>query len=225
MCSSMCCTMISYSKQSSPDVTLLVRGQLTHQLTCVLCQGIYLELYLEMTCKIESYWQPYSHCLLACILASSEIYCNNCSMESVQVLTKAGLLGAHDTASLTEYVPSFQIGQSVDEPTESQRHERFSFAVARTLDTTEEQLQELLAVTSTAKRLTAMYDAVGDGRGYLAGRHVLTCCMILVFFVTAQFGLETTARLTAASNLPALSLTLSISDPAHRFGTVRTDFR
>ena len=89
----------------------------------------------------------------------------------MQVLTKAGLLGAYDTASLTEYVPSS--GQSVDEPTEAQRHERFSFAVARTLDTTEEQLQELLAMTSTAKRLTSMYDALADGRGYLAARSTL----------------------------------------------------
>ena len=89
----------------------------------------------------------------------------------LQVLIKAGLLGARDTASLTEYFTS--TGQSVDEPTESQRHERFSFAVARTLDTTEEKLQELLAMTSTAKRLTAMFDALADGRGYLAARSTL----------------------------------------------------
>ncbi len=49
----------------------------------------------------------------------------------LQILNKAGLLGASDTAHdrLTEYFT----GQSVDEPTEAQRHERFSFAVARTL--------------------------------------------------------------------------------------------
>ena len=89
----------------------------------------------------------------------------------VQDLTKAGLLGTQDAAGLTEYFTSS--GQSVDEPTEAQRHERFSFAVARTLDTTEEQLQELLAMTSTAKRLTTMYDALADGRGYLAARSTL----------------------------------------------------
>ena len=89
----------------------------------------------------------------------------------LQILNTAGLLGASDTAHdrLTEYFT----GQSVDEPTEAQRHERFSFAVARTLDMPDEQLQELLVMTSTAQRLALMYDALIDGRGYLAARSTL----------------------------------------------------
>ena len=89
------------------------------------------------------------------------------------MLTKAGLLEASGVTNdrLTEYFSN--AGQSVDEPTEAQRHELFSFAVACTLDMTEEQLQELLAMRSTAKRLTAMYAALVDGRGYLAARSTL----------------------------------------------------
>lgn len=94
------------------------------------------------------------------------------STTCLQVLTKAGLLGPKDTVSqLTEYFST--TGQSVDKLTEAQRHERFSFAVARTLDITQEQLQELLAMTSTAKRLTSVYDTLADGRGYLAARSTL----------------------------------------------------
>ena len=88
------------------------------------------------------------------------------------MLTKAGLLGAQDTASqLTEYFSA--AGQNVVDLTEAQRHERFSFAVARTLDTTEEQLQELLAMTNTAERLISIHDVLADGRGYLAARSTL----------------------------------------------------
>jgi len=61
----------------------------------------------------------------------------------------------------------------VNGPTEAQRHERFSFAVARTLDLPEQQLQEHLTTTSTAERLGTMYDALVDGRGYLAARSTL----------------------------------------------------
>lgn len=91
----------------------------------------------------------------------------------LQVLTKAGLLGASDTANerLTEYFTG--AAQSVDELTEAQRHERFSFAVARTLDMTEEQLQEVLVTKSTAKRFTLLFDTLIDGRGYLAARSTL----------------------------------------------------
>ena len=91
----------------------------------------------------------------------------------LQILTKAGLLGASETTNerLTEYFTS--TGQSVDEPTETQRHERFSFAVARTLDMTEEQLQELLATKGTAKRLRLMYNILVESRGYLAARSTL----------------------------------------------------
>ena len=88
------------------------------------------------------------------------------------MLTKAGLLGAQDTASqLTEYFSA--AGQSVVDLTEAHRHERFSFAVARTLDTTEEQLQDLLAMTNTAERLTSIHAVLADGRGYLAARSTL----------------------------------------------------
>lgn len=89
----------------------------------------------------------------------------------MQLLSKAGLLGASESANdrLTEYFTE----QSVDDPTEAQRHERFSFAVARTLDMPDEQLQGLLAMTCTATRLAAMYDALVDGRGYLAARSTL----------------------------------------------------
>ncbi len=37
----------------------------------------------------------------------------------------------------------------------------------------DEQLQELLVMTSTAQRLAAMYDALIDGIGYLAARSTL----------------------------------------------------
>lgn len=89
----------------------------------------------------------------------------------VQSLTQAGLLGASETANdrLTEYFT----GQSVDDPTEAQRHERFSFAVARTLDMSDETLQELLVMTSTSRRLAIMHDALIDGRSYLAARSTL----------------------------------------------------
>ncbi|KAL3152518.1 hypothetical protein ABBQ32_001551 [Trebouxia sp. C0010 RCD-2024] len=89
-----------------------------------------------------------------------------------EVLTKAGLLEAQDSASqLTEYFSA--AGQSFEDLTEAQRHERFSFAVARTLDTTEEQLQKLLAMTMTAQRLISIHDVLADGRGYLAARSTL----------------------------------------------------
>ncbi|KAL0022923.1 hypothetical protein WJX77_008050 [Trebouxia sp. C0004] len=111
-------------------------------------------------------WCPDRQCF-----AASQDQLPTGQADMFEVLNKVGLLGASETAHdrLTEYFT----GQSVDEPTEAQRHERFSFAVARTLDMPDEQLQELLVMTSTAQRLAAMYDALIDGRGYLAARSTL----------------------------------------------------
>ena len=89
----------------------------------------------------------------------------------MQMLTQAGLIGSADTAHdrLTEFLPE----HSMEDVTEAQRHERFSFAVARSLDLPEQQLQEMLSTPCTATRLTALHDALADGRSYLAARSAL----------------------------------------------------
>lgn len=105
------------------------------------------------------------HCrnLKYAYLKSSHIFC-------VQVLVQAGLLNQEDiTDEMTEFWPR----HSTADVTEMQRHERFSFAVARTLDLTNEQLQHGLETTKTHERLQMLHDELADGRGYLAARNSL----------------------------------------------------
>ena len=56
---------------------------------------------------------------------------------------------------------------------EDERRERFSFALARCLDFSQERLQALLYCTSTAERLRAAEALVLEGRSYLAARSTL----------------------------------------------------
>lgn len=86
------------------------------------------------------------------------------------MLVQAGLLSHDDmTDDMTEFLPR----QRTEEPTEAQRHECFSFAVARTLEMTTEQLQHTLELTQTHERLQLLHDELADGRGYLAARNSL----------------------------------------------------
>ena len=91
--------------------------------------------------------------------------------ERAQVLVQAGLVSKDEVTGeeLTEFLPR----HSGEDMTEMQRHECFSFAVARTLDLTSEQLQECLQVTQTHQRLKILHDELVDGRGYLAARNSL----------------------------------------------------
>lgn len=57
--------------------------------------------------------------------------------------------------------------------TEDERQERFSFALARTLDMGPERLQQLLYSRSTGERLRAAEQLVLEGRAYLAARSTL----------------------------------------------------
>jgi len=56
---------------------------------------------------------------------------------------------------------------------EAERRERFSFALARTLDMGPERMQQLLYTRSTAERLRASEELVLEGRAYLAARSTL----------------------------------------------------
>lgn len=56
---------------------------------------------------------------------------------------------------------------------DAERRERFSFALARTLDFGPERLQELMYSKSTAERLRAAEALVLEGRAYLAARSTL----------------------------------------------------
>lgn len=56
---------------------------------------------------------------------------------------------------------------------DAERRERFSFALARTLDFGPERLQGLLYSQSTAERLRAAEALVLEGRAWLAARSTL----------------------------------------------------
>lgn len=90
---------------------------------------------------------------------------------NVQTLIQAGLISQDEATGddLTEFLPR-HLSADV---TEMQRHERFSFAVARTLDLTSEQLQQCLEFRRTDERLVLLHDELADGRGYLAARNSL----------------------------------------------------
>ena len=92
-------------------------------------------------------------------------------LHNVQTLVQAGLVSQDEATGddVTEFLPR-HISADV---TEMQRHERFSFAVARTLDLTNEQLQQCLEISRTDERLVLLHDELADGRGYLAARNSL----------------------------------------------------
>lgn len=65
-------------------------------------------------------------------------------------------------------------GCTKDSLTEADRREKFSFALARTLDDLSvEDLQQLLEDESTSQRLQRIESALSEGRRYLAARSTL----------------------------------------------------
>ena len=69
--------------------------------------------------------------------------------------------------------PALACADALRQATEDERRERFSFALARTLDMGPERLQQLLYSRSTGERLRAAEALVLEGRAYLAARSTL----------------------------------------------------
>ena len=83
----------------------------------------------------------------------------------------AGLLG--DEATAAERTQSYICSDALRDVAEEERRERFSFAVARTLDLGQPGLQAALYCESTAERLAEAEAVVVEGRNYLAARSSL----------------------------------------------------
>ncbi|KAK9808745.1 hypothetical protein WJX72_002947 [[Myrmecia] bisecta] len=91
--------------------------------------------------------------------------------EAMQVLGKAGILGS--SQGFKDRVSEYLCLQTVQPTTEMERQERFSFALARTLDVAPAVMQSMLDMRSTAERLQQAEAALVDGRAYLAARSTL----------------------------------------------------
>lgn len=91
--------------------------------------------------------------------------------EIIEYITDSGLLGDHSAIQdrVVEYLPSDICSNASD----SFRREMFSFAVARTLDIPDQELQMLLAMTNTKNRLNKLEEVLCSGRNYLAARSTL----------------------------------------------------
>ncbi|PSC70354.1 serine threonine kinase isoform A [Micractinium conductrix] len=89
----------------------------------------------------------------------------------MQMVQMAGLLGEEETIPqrTTEYLCS----DALRAVSEAERRERFSFALARTLDFTPHQMQDLLYCQDTGERLRAAEELILEGRNYLAARSTL----------------------------------------------------
>lgn len=89
----------------------------------------------------------------------------------MRMVQLAGLLGEEETMGerTTEYLCSDMLRQV----SEAERRERFSFALARTLDFEPHRRQDLLYCQDTGERLRASEELILEGRNYLAARSTL----------------------------------------------------
>eukprot|EP00899_Mesostigma_viride_P011907 jgi/Mesvir1/20717/Mv14911-RA.3 len=78
-----------------------------------------------------------------------------------------------DTASGSMHDNENDGADFIDGACDISRSEKFSFAVARTVDMTVDQQQELLAMRDTRERLEVVLQVLSEGRGYLAARSSL----------------------------------------------------
>ncbi|KAL4448385.1 hypothetical protein ABPG75_005604 [Micractinium tetrahymenae] len=89
----------------------------------------------------------------------------------MQMVQMAGLLG--EEATMAERTTEYLCSDALRQVDEAGRRERFSFALARTLDFGPQRLQELLNSQDTGERLRAAEELILEGRNYLAARSTL----------------------------------------------------
>lgn len=89
----------------------------------------------------------------------------------MQMVQMAGLLG--EEATMAERTTEYLCSDALRQVDDAERRERFSFALARSLDFEPQRLQELLNSRDTGERLRAAEELILEGRSYLAARSTL----------------------------------------------------